>query len=198
MARTGAVLASVLFMMPVDSFAQDASTVAFEVASIRPPAPPTPQQVASRDYTSRGLNVFETRLAAGNVSLFDLIRTAFGVGPFQVSGPDWMRQTRFDIHATYPPGVGREQVPAMLRALLIERFGLVARIEQRTLPAYELVVGEGPLTMEKTASPDEPVEIRKPTSNEREPRYWPGNNSISAGSRRSRGTRLWQSVQSSR
>jgi len=74
---------------------------------------------------------------------------AFRVNAARVEWPQWMRdlsvsdQPRFDIQATIPPGIERARVPDMLRGLLVERFGLVARTEMRPLKVYGLVVATG-------------------------------------------------------
>jgi uncharacterized protein (TIGR03435 family) len=146
---------------------QSERRIAFDVAAIRPAAPLSEQQVAPGDYTRLGINVFETRIAAGYVSLFELVRTAFDVHPYQIVGPSWLRDPRFDVQATFPPGSGREDVPAMLRTLLEDRFGLVARVETRPVDVYELVVGASDRTLvEVEPSPDLP-DVRRLAPGER-------------------------------
>src|SRR5687768_8756540 len=58
----------------------------------------------------------------------------------RIVGPSWIDAARFDINARTPPGSRREQVPDMLRALLVERFGLAAHTETREAPVYALVL----------------------------------------------------------
>jgi uncharacterized protein (TIGR03435 family) len=50
---------------------------------------------------------------------------------------------KFDIDATVPPGSTREQLLAMLRNLLANRFGLKVHREPRDTEVYDLVVGKG-------------------------------------------------------
>jgi uncharacterized protein (TIGR03435 family) len=91
------------------------------------------------------MSVDGARVDIGYLSLAELIPLAFDVKPFQVSGPDWMRAQRFDILAKMPEGATKENVPAMLRALLEERFQLKIHRENRDNPIYALVVGkDGP------------------------------------------------------
>ena len=49
-------------------------------------------------------------------SLKDLIQIAYKVKGYQISGPDWASSERFDISATIPAGVKRDQLPEMLQA----------------------------------------------------------------------------------
>jgi uncharacterized protein (TIGR03435 family) len=53
--------------------------------------------------------------------------------------PDWARRERFDITAKTRGDVTQEGRRAMMRALLAERFGLVAHTEQRQLDVLALL-----------------------------------------------------------
>lgn len=82
------------------------------------------------------------RYTATNIPLRLLLRQAYEVQEFQiVGGPNWLASDRFDIVAKAPDGMtGPEQMRLMLRALLADRFKLVARTETREMPIYSLVV----------------------------------------------------------
>lgn len=155
--RTVAALAVVCAVaIPVLS-AQTAKGPVFEVAAISPAAPLNPQQIlASGGAGLRvGLNVTDTRVDAGYLSLADLLPLSFKVQPYQISGPSWLGEQRFDIHATIPPGATKEQVPEMMQALLVERFGLVSHRESREMPVYALAVDKEGSRL-KDADPDVP------------------------------------------
>ena len=77
-----------------------------------------------------------------NVTLRFCITRAYRITDPQVFGPAWIDSDRYDIVAKVPPGTPESQIPEMLRALLAERFKLVAHREQKELPAYALVVGK--------------------------------------------------------
>jgi uncharacterized protein (TIGR03435 family) len=86
-----------------------------------------------------------SRFAASNSTLRSLIGWAFATTvPLAdqqiVGGPDWMDSTRFDVDARTDGDVPPERRRLMLRRLLVERFRLVARQEQRELPVYALVI----------------------------------------------------------
>jgi uncharacterized protein (TIGR03435 family) len=72
-----------------------------------------------------------------------ILERAYGIKSTpQIEGPDWLWEERYDIDATLPEGATREQVPAMLRGLLAERFKLAAHIVSREAPSFALVVGK--------------------------------------------------------
>jgi uncharacterized protein (TIGR03435 family) len=54
-----------------------------------------------------------------------------------------MTKARFEIDAKLPPGASADQAPEMLRALLVERFGLKIRRETKEQNVYALVTGNG-------------------------------------------------------
>jgi uncharacterized protein (TIGR03435 family) len=113
----------------------------FEVASIKP-APPIDPMKMMQGKMHIGMKVDEARVDIGNASLADLIRYAYKVKPYQVSGPDWMASERFDIMAKMPEGANKDQVPQMLQSLLADRFKLVVRRESKEYPVFALIVGK--------------------------------------------------------
>lgn len=96
-----------------------------------------------------------------NAGLRGLIRQAFGIEIFQLSGePTWFKSERYDVEAKMDESVAdvlqklspdenklaRQQ---MLQALLADRFGLVIHHEQRDFPVYKLVIAKnGPKLQE--------------------------------------------------
>lgn len=77
-----------------------------------------------------------------NVMLKSLIERAYRVKPFQVTGPSWMEDVRFDIVAKYPEGSANDQHAPMLRTLLEDRFKLAVHRETKEMPGYALVVAK--------------------------------------------------------
>lgn len=90
-----------------------------------------------------GMTVAGTRVDLGYMTLADIIPIAYDVKPFQVDGPGWLNSERFDIQAKMPEGSTRDQVPAMLQALLAERFQLKIHREKREHSVYALVEAKG-------------------------------------------------------
>ena len=65
---------------------------------------------------------------------------AFQVPMDQITGPAWLDEDCFDIIAKMPEGATKDQMPAMLQALLAERFKLAAHKESHPRPGYAMVV----------------------------------------------------------
>jgi uncharacterized protein (TIGR03435 family) len=89
------------------------------------------------------------RLRMMSLSLAELVAQAYDVKDYQVAGPGWIKNTRYDVMAKVPdaaaelPGKQRwEQIRAMEQTMLADRFKLAFHGETRDLQAYELVVGK--------------------------------------------------------
>src|SRR5664279_1179335 len=103
-------------------------------------------EVASVKRTERG--IIKNSLGPGTVTLKGdplkiVLMEAFKVKTYQIVGPSWLDEDCFDIVAKMPEGATSDQIPAMLQALLAERFKLTAHKEDRTRPVYALVVDKG-------------------------------------------------------
>lgn len=127
----------------------------FEVATIKPAEPLTPQLVASGKLHA-GMSVNGARVDIGFFSLSDMIRTAYKLKSYQLSGPDWLSAQRFDILAKMPEGATKEQVPEMLQALLADRFKLTTHRDTKEHSVYALTIAKTGLKM-KEAAPDPAV-----------------------------------------
>jgi uncharacterized protein (TIGR03435 family) len=116
---------------PPDLHADD--RVQFEVASVK--------QIRECTYET-SLNPARVVLS---VPLNPVIMTAFQVSKDQIIGPSWLESDCFEVVAKLPQGSKTDQIPAMLRALLAERFKLSAHKESRPSTVYALVVdNKGP------------------------------------------------------
>jgi uncharacterized protein (TIGR03435 family) len=76
---------------------------------------------------------------------------AYGIARYQLSGPNWLDNDRFDIVAKAPAGATKEQVKLMLQNLLAERFQLTLHREKQEMPAYSLAVGKNGSKMKESA-----------------------------------------------
>jgi uncharacterized protein (TIGR03435 family) len=98
----------------------------------------------------RGMNLQSGRVTWTNVTLRDLIATAFQTTGFdRISvrgGPSWVDSLRFDVvgeagdRALMDADGAPRPLFAMLRALLVKEFSLTAHIETEQVPAYALVM----------------------------------------------------------
>src|ERR1035437_1678640 len=134
------------------AFGQSTATpLKFEVASIKPATPSPDGRLMIRERVGPG------RLDYSSVSLKTMIQRACEVQDYQISGPDWMASTRFDVVAKLPADSPRSGIPEMLRALLADRFKLAVHRETKELPMYALVVGKnGPKMKESEFDPTTP------------------------------------------
>ena len=129
---------------------------AFEVASVKASKPPdgTPRGIGCRGgpgTSDPGLITCE------NMSPSLLVTMWYDIMRFQLSGPDWMDGTRFDVTAKVPPGTTKEQVRLMEQNLLAERFKLSLHHEKKEMQIYELTVAKnGPKLKEAAPPPTKP------------------------------------------
>jgi uncharacterized protein (TIGR03435 family) len=103
----------------------------FEVASIKANRSGAPLQILPT--LQPGGRVF-----AINLPLREFIQVAHGLRANQLVVASPLAESRFDLEARAGSGATPEQAAAMLRALLIDRFGLVTHGETRQLPVYTL------------------------------------------------------------
>lgn len=85
------------------------------------------------------------KVSFGNATLVDCVRYAWGIASdMQISGPDWTksREYIYNIIGKAEPGTPREQILAMTRTLLEDRFKLTTHREQREMAHYALVVAK--------------------------------------------------------
>ena len=146
-------------MLVVSALWAQANTAApaFEVAAIRPANLPTPEQFRGGGPVQLrvGMQLDAGRLDWGLASLADMIQYAFRVKNYQVSGPDWMRSSRWNILARLPEGGSQDQVPEMMQALLADRFQLKFHREKRDQPVYALEVAKGGPKLEALTAADD-------------------------------------------
>lgn len=125
--RPGAVLiAAVIIASPVAG-----QTPTFEAASVKPNT--------SGDLRIRG-GVRGRAYSAVNMPLRRIIAAAYELQleDFRLDGDQSLLADRFDITATLPEKAAPRDVPAMLRALLGDRFKLVVHTETRDAPVLAL------------------------------------------------------------
>lgn len=133
------------------------SIVALTARAQSPPPDPAFDVVSVKRNISGAPNMLQ-RNTPGNVAMFNvpvrqLVRMAYQLQDFQIVGaPDWANTDRFDIEGRFepPPPGSPPQTPRMLlmlRTLLRDRFGMVARTETREMPilALRLVRADGGL-----------------------------------------------------
>ena len=127
----------------------------FEVATIRPVDVDRRQ---GRMFHMEGTH----RWTANNFTLEALIALGFDVNPRAISGgPEWVRTQKFVITAVTPGDVAptRLEQMRMLRALLVERFGLKFHRQEKQMEIYELTVAKDGPKLKAAEKPDDPPKI---------------------------------------
>lgn len=164
---------------PAQSLAQSDQTAGvtaagFESAFIQPningkPMPPF-NIVAGPDGNFVGFKFSNSEFRATHATLPQIIRMAYGVLEFQVTGgPDWLNREKYDVAAKFLNGMedakfwslpqdeqtGRmDQRRLELQALLAERFRLVVHRETRQLPIYSLTIAANGPRLQKASPGD--------------------------------------------
>ncbi|MGD0871116.1 MAG: TIGR03435 family protein [Bryobacteraceae bacterium] len=132
---------------------QTAPPPAFEVASVKAAEPLDPAKLMAGQQRI-GVTIDAARVDMTGLTLADLIRAAYKVKSYQISGPEWIDTQRYDIVAKLPEGAPRSQIPEMLQSLLVERFRLTLHRSTKEEPAYALAVAKGGPKLK--ASPPDP------------------------------------------
>jgi uncharacterized protein (TIGR03435 family) len=149
----------ILLALIPDAYSQSPT---FEVASVKKSPPASSIRVVCKGGPSTNDPI---RWMCENMSLSELISTAFGLPYHQLQAPfplddgrSKLDAERFNINAKVPEGATKDQFLQMQRNLLIERFGLKFHLEQKEMDGYELVIAKnGPKFKEsepERTSPD--------------------------------------------
>ncbi len=151
-------LLSLAVLMPGAATGQDQSPKpAFEVSSVKVLAEPQSRGTTGMPppQTDPGLVNYP------DVSLAGVLARAYNVKPLQIEGPEWLRYNRFSIVAKVPKDAPKEQIPAMLRNLLAERFGVVVHWQNKEEPGYAMVVASSGAKLTASTIPDEEAPRRR-------------------------------------
>lgn len=113
---------------------QQAKSAQFEVATIRPGKPPADQRLGESSTSRSGPGGLFRMV---NVPLKQWVEIGLSVSDYALKAPSWLDTSRFDLDAR--PPAGQRATPEMMKALLIERFGLKWHEEIQSVSGYELV-----------------------------------------------------------
>src|ERR1035438_6129777 len=126
---------------------QSAPPLSFDVSSVKPAVPgPWRESKAGVD-----------RIDFPSVTLRYCLAYSYGLKEYQVFGPAWLGDLRYDILAKGPEGTRHDQLPEMMQALLAQRFKVELHHEAKEFSVYALVVGKnGPKLKETPSEPGRP------------------------------------------
>lgn len=108
----------------------------FDAASVRP----------NHTAACRGRWDFSTShrtVTAQNAPLLRIVSRAYNLTDDRVSGPAWLDSECYDITAKAAGNATNQDLMAMLRELLMDRFHLVAHRESAERPVLALMIDEG-------------------------------------------------------
>lgn len=141
---TRALTIAALLALTFDrGYCQDpASAPSFEVASVTPCKPGTPEPPGEHmgmvQFTSPG-----GRFRANATTLKFLMEWAYGIQPSQHSeGPSWMGNDRYDVVAKAEGNANDEQIKKMVQTLLAERFHLKLHRESKKANVFVISLGQ--------------------------------------------------------
>lgn len=123
------------------AFAQSGGSSApvFDAISIkRTTAPQEGGLAAMRE----DINTSAGTLRMRNVRLSTCIRWAYSLNVYELQGPDWIDNERYDIVAKANGAAPESQLRLMLQAALAERTKLQAHRQETMIPGYALVRGK--------------------------------------------------------
>jgi uncharacterized protein (TIGR03435 family) len=121
---------------PALIFGQENRLPTFDVATVR--------EDHSVDGTSSEIFLPSGQVELHRRTMESLITEAWNIEARQLAGvPPWLGADKYDVIAKAAPGTQTSQIRLMLKALLMERFGLQAHMDDRITPSYSLVLGRG-------------------------------------------------------
>jgi len=175
---------SVTILLLTGAFGQQTDPrPAFEVASVKPAAPPTQGPPVTMLQGGPGTRDPD-RITRTGVTLQMLIREAYGINSYdQIQGPGWLSEARFDVLAKLPPGSTKEQFELMLQALLEERFHLALHRVMKDFPIYELTIAKGGSKLKEnteTLESTRPGDPRLPSDRDGYPQIPPGKSGLAS------------------
>ncbi len=115
-----------------------AAAPAFDVASIKSTRASATREGGRRER----IEAVPGSLIMGNVRFQTAVRWAYHVQEYQVMGPGWIGEERFDIVAKAGSPVPEADLRLMLQTLLAERFHLAVHRQTKEMSAYVVTVGK--------------------------------------------------------
>jgi uncharacterized protein (TIGR03435 family) len=129
---------------------------AFDVASVKPN---TISKGGGEGSRRENVQSSPGSLIMRNVSLRTAITWAYNVQGYQVTGPGWIADERYDIDAKSVSPAPEAQMRLMLRTLLADRFALKVHTSQKEMAALVATVAKGGSKLKPAENPDGPYSM---------------------------------------
>jgi uncharacterized protein (TIGR03435 family) len=171
-----------IFFAAVIGHAQPAPEPAFEVVSVKP---------FDFEANRPGNTTFhvEPGRAWCTCMMSLMLEEAYRIRPLRINGPNWLADPisghvplLYQLDARFPATTNTDQVPAMLRTMLADRFHLQAHRENRDDPVYALRILPGGLKLKPAPPPEPPDPSLPPPQNYPFPTVLPGTISMNGNS----------------
>jgi uncharacterized protein (TIGR03435 family) len=130
-----------------------AQSPTFDVASIKP------SKLVGEGSRRESTQSSPGSLMMRNVSFRTAVMWAYNVQSYQVTGPQWIGDERYDIVAKTANPAPDSQMRQMLQALLADRFKLTLHRQQKELQALVATVGKGGSKLKPAEVADGPYTI---------------------------------------
>jgi uncharacterized protein (TIGR03435 family) len=121
-----------------------AQTSEFEVAAVHRSTQPA--NIPIQDFSVVGNSA-----RIHNYSVAQWISLAYELPAAQVSGPEWITSERFDLWAKLPPEATKQDVPSLLRSLMMKNFALRSHKEVRKERVLVLLTAKSGATLREAA-----------------------------------------------
>jgi len=131
-----------------EALQRDSPKLEFEAASIKPASDSGAISVIGGPGTGDPTSIVYNR-----VTLRILLMNAYSVKNFQITGPAFLDDLRFDIKVKVAEGVTKDETRLMLQNLLKDRYGLAMHWEQKEMPGHVLMIGKHGSTLRQSAVP---------------------------------------------
>jgi uncharacterized protein (TIGR03435 family) len=161
--RSTSIAAALLILHGAAAFSQTPpAKPEFDAASVKPAQPIQPGARVMLGKQGGPGTQDPGHVTFHSSTLMDLIRLAYDVKDYQVTGPSWLTSERYEVEAKLPASATKEQFALMLQSLLAERFHLTLHHESKEFQGYELVVGKGGSKLKETSAEDAAADPNAP------------------------------------
>lgn len=159
------ILVGLFLSLALSTVAQN-QPLAFEVASVKPAAPSNGSVMVGCYFPGMRIAIPKGMCIAKNAMLrsvifeaYEINAPAFNIGDYIQGGPGWIGSDRFDIQGkAEDSSATTDQLHAMLRNLLVERFKLQVHEETKEESGFALMVGKNGPKLTPSAG-DKPVSV---------------------------------------
>lgn len=128
---------------------------AFDVVSVKPSGSTRIHLAPGESFTfsSRSFQYSPGRLTCDQTLMGFLMEAYPVTRDWQISGPNWLNDEKYEFAAIMPAETTRETGRLMLRTMLADRFGLKLHREPKEMPVYALVAGKAGFKLHEVPNP---------------------------------------------